>query len=138
MNAETDPEPIQRIFYQIFNYILVGLVTNIVGYSLYITLTYLWGSPKLTITLLYMPSALFSFFANRQLTFQDHGKIGSTCIRFFFSQFCGYLLNLLFLLVFVDYLEFNHKIVQAFSIVFVAIFLFIMSRTYVFSSRSRL
>jgi putative flippase GtrA len=135
MNA--DSKPIQRILLQLFNYTLVGFVTNLVGYCLYITLTYLWGSPKLTITLLYIPLSLFSFFANRQFTFKDHGKITSTFVRFFFSQFCGYFLNLLLLAVFVDWLEFNHKIVQALSIVMVAVFLFITSRKYVFMTSSR-
>lgn len=138
MNAETDPKSFPRIFYQLFNYAIVGLVINLVGYTLYIIFTYIWGSPKLTITLLYIPLSLLSFFANRRLTFNDHGKIGSTFPRFFFSQICGYLLNLIILMVFVDWCGFNHKIVQAFSIVIIAFFLFIMSRKYVFIVRSRL
>lgn len=47
----------------------------------------------------------------------------------------GYLLNLILLLLFVDWLDFPHQIVQGIAIVVVAIFLFVVLRIFVFAPR---
>ncbi|WP_035373349.1 GtrA family protein [Pseudoduganella violaceinigra] len=120
---------------QFFSYALVGALTNLAGYMLYLLLTYLWGAPKLTMTLLYAVGALSSFFANRRFTFRHHGHIGAAGARYLLVQLSGYLLNLIFLVVFVDWLGFPHQFVQAVAIVVIAIYLFILSRFFVFAHK---
>lgn len=89
---------------QLFYYAMIGLFTNLVGYSLYLLLTYLWDAPKLTMTALYSIGALAGFFANHRLTFRHHGQIGAAGLRYLVMQLSGYLLNLSLLVLFVDWL----------------------------------
>ena len=96
-------------------------------------LTYLWSSPKLTMTVLYSAGALIGFFANRRFTFCHDGRIGVAGMRYMFAQLLGYLLNLSLLVLFVDRLGFAHQLVQAVAIVVVAIFLFVLLRFFVFA-----
>lgn len=118
---------------QLFRYATIGLLTNLLGYLLYLFLTYLWDAPKLTMTALYSIGALTGFFANRRFTFRHQGKIGAAGIRYLVAQLSGYCLNLLLLVLFVDWLGFPHQIVQALAIVVVAVFLFALSRIFVFA-----
>ncbi len=119
---------------QFFSYALIGVLTNVLGYATYLGLTYLWGAPKLTMTALYLAGASIGFLANRRFTFRHDGGIGITGIRYLLAQVAGYLLNLVLLLLFVDWFDFPHQIVQAIAIVVVAIFLFVLLRIFVFSS----
>ena len=118
---------------QLFRYGMIGLLTNFLGYALYFFLTYLWSSPKLTMTVLYSAGALIGFFANRRFTFCHDGRIGVAGMRYMFAQLLGYLLNLSLLVLFVDRLGFAHHLVQAVAIVVVAIFLFVLLRFFVFA-----
>jgi putative flippase GtrA len=84
-------------------------------------------------TALYFTGAVIGFFANRRFTFRHDGHIGVTGGRFLMTQLLGYLLNLLLLVLFVDWLGFAHQIVQALAIIVVAVFLFVMFRVFVFA-----
>jgi putative flippase GtrA len=118
---------------QFFTYALIGMVTNILGYTIYLFLTYLWGAPKLTMTALYFVGASIGFIANRRFSFRHDGGIGVAGVRYLLAQVAGYLLNLVLLLLFVDWFDFPHQIVQAIAILIVAIFLFFVSRVFVFA-----
>lgn len=129
MNSE---ENFRKLYRQFLRYALIGLITNSLGYSIYLVLTYIWGYPKLTMTLLYIFGALVSFLANRRFTFQHDGHIGLAGIRYMIVQCSGYILNLFLLILFVDWLGLPHQIVQAVAIFVVAIYLFLSVRIFVF------
>jgi putative flippase GtrA len=122
---------------QLIKYAVVGALSNLAGYCLYLLLTYLGCTPKLTMTALYSLGASLAFFANRRFTFHHHGHMGSASVRFIVAHALGYLLNLLLLLVFVDWLGFAHQLVQAVAIMVVAIFLFVIIRIFVFAQHPR-
>jgi len=123
----------KKTLLQFFFYALIGVITNVLGYATYLTLTYLSGAPKLTMTALYLVGASIGFLANRRFTFRHDGGIGVTGVRYVLVQVAGYLLNLVLLLLFVDWFDFPHQIVQAIAIVVVAIFLFVVLRIFVFA-----
>ncbi|MDI6529441.1 GtrA family protein [Pseudomonas otitidis] len=125
--------PRQKSYRQIFSYAFVGALTNLLFYGLYLLLTYLWEAPKFTMTTVYFLGATISFLANRRFTFRHDGCIGITWVRYLLAQFAGYLLNLALLLLFVDWFDFSHQIVQAIAIVVVAIFLFFVLKFFVFA-----
>ena len=122
--------------HQFIRYALIGLITNSLGFGLYFVITYFFSNPKLTMTLLYALGSIISFLANRRFTFQHDEQIGTSGIRFLLAQVLGYLLNLSLLLIFVDYLGYKHQIVQAIAIFVVAIFLFVLSRYFVFAPQA--
>lgn len=116
----------------LFRYGLVGLVNNLLGFLAYLLLTY-WGMDhKVAMTLLYMLGATIGFFGNRQWTFAHQGGILSSAFRYCVAHFCGYLMNLVLLVVFVDKLGYPHQWVQAAAIIIVAGFLYITFKLFVF------
>ncbi len=125
----------QKLFRQFFSYAFVGVLTNLFVYGLYLLLTNLWSAPKLMMTTLYFLGVSIGFLANRRFTFRHDGGIGVTGVHYLLAQFAGYLLNLVLLLLFVDWFDFPHQIVQAIAIVVVAIFLFVVLRIFVFVPR---
>ena len=118
---------------QFSTFALIGILTNLLGYGIYLSVTYFWCAPKLTMTILYFMGASISFFANRRFTFRHVEGFSVTGVRYLLTQFAGYLLNLILLRVFVDCFKFPHHNVQAIAIFVVAIFLFVVMRVFVFA-----
>lgn len=130
MSAES-PETLKAAR-QVLSYALIGGLTNLFGYTLYLLLTSLGNTPKLTMSILYAGGVIISFYANRKFTFRHGGNIGAAGARFILAYLLGYLLNLLLLVMLVDWLGFAHQLVQAVAIIVVAMFLFVLSRIFVF------
>lgn len=121
-----------KTFRQLVIYGVVGISVNSLGYLLYLLLVYWFFEPKLAMTLLYFTGVLLSFFANRRFTFVDQRGVKSSGWRFLLSHCIGYLINLLLLMIFVDALNYPHEWVQGVAVIVVAVFLFFMSKLYVF------
>lgn len=117
---------------QLIRYAFVGLLSNVAGYLFYLALTYLGGTPKVTMTLLYGVGAAVGFFGNRSLTFEHQGSIMGAGVRYVIAHSFGYLINLSILIVFVDTLGYAHQWVQANAIFMVAVFLFLAFKIFVF------
>lgn len=119
---------------QLLRYGVVGFFTNAVGYLLYFFATAEGLEPKLAMTVIYVMGILVNFWGNRWFTFLDKSSIARVGVRYLYIQMIGYLLNLALLGLFVDLLKFPHEFVQAAAIFVVALFLFLASKYYVFSS----
>jgi putative flippase GtrA len=117
---------------QLFRYGLVGLLSNFSGYLFYLAFTYLGGTPKVTMTVLYGVGAAVGFFGNRSLTFEHRGSILGAGVRYVIVHCVGYLLNLSMLIVLVDKLGYPHQWVQGVAILVVAAFLFLAFKVFVF------
>lgn len=118
---------------QLLKYAVAGLVSNAIGYAAYLLLTMAFSvTPKVAMTCLYFVSATLGFIANRHSTFAFSGEIFSAVIRFVFAHACGYAVNMLILVVFVDHLGFPHQVMQAIAVVIVAAFLFMAFKLFVF------
>ena len=120
---------------QLLRYGLVGLATNFVGYCVYLLITHLGATPKITMSVLYGVGVSISFFGNRSLTFADSGNLLTSGTRFIIAHSCGYLINLAMLIVLVDKLGYPHQWVQVIAIFVVAAFLFIVIRVFVFKNQ---
>lgn len=117
---------------ELFRYALVGVITNILGYTLYLILTFNGFAPKITITFLYAIFAFIGFFLNKIFTFSIENKMANLGVRYLISHLFGYLLNFILLIVFVDLLGYPHQIVQFVAIFVVAAFLFSCMKFFVF------
>lgn len=117
---------------QLIRFIFVGLITNILGYLLYLALTRLGGEPKIVMTNLFILGVLLSFILNRSLTFSYKGHTSSTLKRFLITYTVGYILNLVGLVIGVDFLKYPHQIVQAVMMIFLVGILFLMQKFWVF------
>lgn len=83
-------------------------------------------------TLTYTVGVFIGFFGNRKWTFSHAGNVTSAATRFVAAHVCGYLLNYMIFSTFVDKLSYPHQWVQAASTVFVAAFLFLAFKFWVF------
>jgi putative flippase GtrA len=123
---------------QLTKYGAVGFFSNVAGYSVYLLLTYLGATPKLTMTLLYVVGVCVGFWGNSKYTFACAGFKEGVVFRYVVASLLGYLMNLSLLFLFVDCLGLPHQGVQAVAILLVAILLFVLFRLFVFSENKTL
>ena len=119
---------------QLFRYALVGTTINIVGYLVYLLITFLGITPKIAVTFLYIVGASVGFWGNRKLAFMHQGSLLGSGVRYIIVHSFGYFLNLAILILFVDMFGFAHQWVQAFAIFIVAGYLFLAFKFFVFSN----
>lgn len=125
-----------RTHIQLARYAIVGLLSNVLGYLLYLVITALGMEPKLAMTLLYIIGTLQTFFFNRKWTFSHDGAHQGPFIRYILSYAFGYLLNLAALLILVDWAHWPHQIVQGAMIFILAAMLFLLQKYWVFAKTS--
>jgi len=119
---------------QLVRYALVGIAINSVGYVVYLLVTYLGATPKLSMTFLYTLAVVVSYLGNRKLTFAHQGNLLGSSARYLIAHGVGYLVNLTILIVFVDNLGYAHQWVQGIAIFLVAAYLFIAFKFFVFTN----
>ncbi len=119
---------------QLTRYAIVGISSNLAGYSAYLLLTFLNVGPKLAMTLVYLTGAVVSFIGNLCWTFKNKGKFLSAALKYAIVHICGYSLNFFILYIFVDWMFYPHQAVQAVSIGIVSVFLYCMLKRVVFSN----
>lgn len=117
---------------QLIRYGLVGVLSNATLYLLYLLITFLGVEPKKTMTMLYIIGAFIGFIGHRRWSFAHRGDATGAAIRYTIAHLSGYLLNLFILFVFVDYLGYAHQAIQGIAIIFIAVFLFITFKYFVF------
>lgn len=117
---------------QLIRYGVVGLSINLILYLAYILITRSGVDPKQAMTVMYVFGVGIGFFGHRKLTFVHNGNTSRTVFRFVLSHLAGFILNFLLLHIFVDHLGFSHQVVQAVSVLIVAVFLFIAFKFFVF------
>ena len=132
MNDEALIIKIRKSISQLFRYALIGFLSNVAGYLVYLVLTYFGGTPKVTMTLLYGVGAAVGFFGNRNLTFEHEGSVMRAGGRYVIAHGVGYMINLSILILFVDRLGYAHQWVQALAVFIVAAFLFLAFKIFVF------
>lgn len=122
---------------QIIRYGIVGVTSNIVGYLLFLLITH-WGvESKQAMSFLYLLSAVIGFVGNNKWTFSYEGGFFSSGVKYFIAHLTGYLINFLILYIFVDKLAYPYQWVQAIAIIFVAGFLFMAFKYFVFAKEKR-
>lgn len=117
---------------QLLRYGIVGLSTNALGYGLYLGLTALSMGPKLAMSLLYAVGVLQTFVFNKSWTFAYSGDEKAALRRHVVLYAAGYGLNLLFLALLVDTLNWPHQWVMAGLVLFMAVFFFAGQKFWVF------
>lgn len=122
----------QGSYKQLARYALVGIVSNSAGYLVYLLITYLGATPKITMTILYGVGATIGYIGNRNFTFTHKGSLLGSSVRYVIAHFCGYFINLVILIIFVDRFMYPHQWIQAIAIFIVAAFLFLAFKVFVF------
>ncbi len=103
-----------------------------VGYALYILLTYMDVGPKSAMTALYAIGVLQTFVFNKKWSFRFAGAPKPALVRYIIAYAAGYAVNFLALVILVDRIGLNHQVIQAVLILFVAVLMFMAQRYWVF------
>lgn len=119
---------------QLLRYGMVGVLSNLVGYLLYLAITGAGVEHKLTMSLLYVVGVAQTFFFNRRWSFRHKGAHGPALLRYCIAYALGYLFNLWALWLMVDVLGHPHQLVQAVMVFLVAALLFLLQKLWVFRS----
>lgn len=121
---------------QLFRYGIVGVLSNAVGYLLYLGITAAGMEHKLAMTLLYAVGVAQTFVFNRRWTFRSDGPAGSALMRYVAVYALGYAINYVVLVLLVDRLGLPHQMVMAGLFVLMAIYFFIAQKFWVFRKRA--
>jgi putative flippase GtrA len=116
----------------LIRYGIVGFLTNLAGYLVYLLVTWLWLEPKLAVTLLYPVGVVAGYFGHARYSFAYRGRATSGLFRYLIAHALGYSTNVSLLYVFSDLLHLPHQAVQACAILIVAGFLFLLFKFFVF------
>lgn len=117
---------------QFIKFAAVGLVSNLIGYGLFLLITKVGVEPKLGMSGLYAVAVAIGYIGNRQWTFQHRGNWMHSAGPYFLVHLSGYSINLAILIVFVDHYGFPHEIVQGIAVFVVASYLFLVFKYIVF------
>lgn len=110
---------------------VVGVVSNVLLYFLYLALTAAGAGHKAAMTGVYCLGVLQTYAANRRWTFGRPGGHGAVA-RYWAVYGACYLLNVGLLVLLVDVAGLAHQPVQACLIVLVALLTFLMQKHWVF------
>ena len=117
---------------QIIRYGVVGVLNNLLGYCIYLVITYFWLDPKVAISLLYPIGATTAYFGHSKYSFSYSGTKKRALWRYIVAHFISYGANYLMLYVLWERLGFPHQAVQAAAIFICAGILFVLMRYFVF------
>lgn len=123
---------LKRVTYEALRFGIVGLVSNILLYLLYLLGTAYGFGHKTTMTLLFAVGTLQTFLFNKRWSFEHRDGSRTSFAKYVFIYCLAYLLNLAALWVFVDHLSLPHQIVQGVMIPTIAVMLFLLQKFWVF------
>ena len=120
---------------QVRRYGIVGVLNNLLGYLIYLFITWFWLDPKIVVTLMYPIGAVTAYYGHAKYAFSYNGRHSHGLVRYIIAHLIGYGTNIGMLYLFWNQLGYPHQLVQAVAIVVVAGVLFLLFRYFVFSER---
>lgn len=122
-----------KLVNQVLRFGLIGVITNIIGYSLFVLCTlYLKFSPYLVISFLYPLSITATYILNKDYTFKQEKTLKKQKIIFITLYLSAYLLNILILYIAKTLLLVPAYLAQGVAIIVLGIYLFLMQKKYVY------
>jgi len=117
---------------QFLRYAVVGLVSNLLLFLIYLLITQRGVGHKTTMTLLYAVGVSLTFVFNKNWTFSHQGHVTKAFIAYMVIYALGYALNLIALFALVDKFGFRHQWIQGFITFILAVLLFTLQKYFVF------
>jgi putative flippase GtrA len=121
---------------QITRYGMVGVLNNLLGYLIYLLVTWLWLDSKIAVTLMYPFGAVMAYFSHARYSFANSGRTLRGIVRYAIAHLIAYGANIGILYFFSDRLGYPHQLVQAIAIFAVGGILFLLCHYFVFPEPS--
>lgn len=116
----------------IIRFIVVGIAYNLIGYLLYIFVTFLGAKPQYAVIFLFVVNMGMGYFGHRKVSFSADNNIAKSSILYITTYLAALVLNLGLLTLFANQLGFPHQLVQAACIVVISCFTFVTLKYVVF------
>ena len=117
---------------QVIRYGIVGLLSNLLCYGIYLLVTFYWLKPMVAVSLLYPVGAIIGYFGHSKYAFAYQGRHTQALARYIIVHIIGYGVNVSMLYIFWEKFKLPHQAVQAVAIFVCASISFIMFRYFVF------
>ena len=125
----------ETIAQEIARFGLVGLLSNLCGFAIFILVTHLGVGYKWAMTGLYLFGGVVGYLGNKKWSFDTTTEHRSALWKYCFAYLMGYLINLYILIQLVDRMGYSHIYAQALAVIVVTTFLFLAFKFYVFAER---
>lgn len=116
----------------IVRFVIVGVASNLILYALFLCLIFLGVSNISGMTICYILGVCQTFYFNKNWSFKNSGSILSGFVKYVGLYLVGYFLNVCSLYILVHIFGYNVAYIQAFNIVVLALFFFVMQKYFVF------
>lgn len=122
---------------QLIRYGIVGILTNAVGYLIYLGITRAGLGHKEAMTLLYAVGIAQTFVISRRWTFRSKGSFRITLTRYVAVYALGYAINYSVLYLFVDRARIPHQWVMGGLLILMTMYFFLAQKFWVFRPSPR-
>ena len=112
---------------------IVGLATNISAYIAYLILTVLSINPITAMSIIFAIALIVGFIAHSKYTFVQDRNTPQFLLKYLFVYAIVYAVNFLLLLLFTEFLEFPHQVIQAIAILICGLTLYKLQKNFVFN-----
>jgi putative flippase GtrA len=119
---------------ELVKFVIVGAISNIGLYVLYLILTESGVGHKASMSLLYLIGVVQTYFFNKQWTFRDKSS-HKVFLTYIIINLVLYGINLASMIFWVDYLKFPHQIIQGFMIIIIAGIFFFLQKKFIFKQK---
>ena len=124
---------------EVINYLFFGALTTFINLVVYFVLTSFWLDASVNIELgvanviSWVVAVVFAYITNRRYVFEssNENKLKEV-ISFFMARVLTLVVDVLIMLIFVNVLGFNDKVMKIFSQVIVIVSNYILSKVFVF------
>ena len=113
------------------SYIFFGILTNLIGIVFYIFLVRLNIYPLISLSICYSITIINNFRLNKKYTFHKKSSNLIDFFKFTLGYFWIYILNVITLLVFSDFLKVNNIVIQITFTFIAGILLFLYQKFFV-------
>jgi len=121
----------------LFRYLIVGALNNLIGYAIYLLLTWAWLGPKSAAGLTYLIAGMLGFYTHSKFSFAYNGRRLASIFRYVVAHCIGYGVNVGLLYFFVDLLAYPHQLIQIIAVISVSGLLLFLFRYFVFPISAR-
>ncbi len=121
---------------QLMRYGVVGVLSNGIGYLLYLLLTWLGMEYRMAVTVLFAVGVVQTFFFNKSWSFGHTGGTKAAMLRYWAVYGAAYFLNVTALTALVEFVGLPHQIAQAILVFLIAGLIFLALRLWVFRSNT--
>ena len=119
--------------YEIFRFILIGLVNNVFYYSAFLSIIYILKFHySISVFLAYLISIITGYLMNTKFTFKIPNYKINTFIKYTILYLTSYSVNIFILYILIDLNNFEAWYAQLFGTLIVAIYNYIILKFYVY------